>query len=165
MLLNNLSVRTGLMLAQLAVALAALFAVVLGWNTMRSNSDALDILDRLSVQQNSLVKDAYVQLLRSTVRLDIVAAQHRAGDTAGAQETSRTTQAFLDDAAQKMELFKSIPAVHDGNAQRKADLSAKFTAFLDGLEIMHTALDNGDLDRYQQLKTTQTSSRERGVFV
>ena len=54
---SNLKVRTGLMLAQLAVALAALVAIALGWNSMRSSADTINALDSLSVQQSNLIKD------------------------------------------------------------------------------------------------------------
>ena len=42
-MLSNLKVRTGLMLAQLAVAVAALVAIALGWNSMRSNAEAINL--------------------------------------------------------------------------------------------------------------------------
>ncbi|WYX59925.1 Tar ligand binding domain-containing protein [Achromobacter xylosoxidans] len=76
-MLSNLKVRTGLMLAQLAVAVAALVAIALGWSSMRSNAEAINALDSLSVQQSNLVKDSYVQMLRATIRADIAAAQRR----------------------------------------------------------------------------------------
>ncbi|WYX25036.1 Tar ligand binding domain-containing protein [Achromobacter xylosoxidans] len=86
-MLSNLKVRTGLMLAQLAVAVAALVAIALGWSSMRSNAEAINALDSLSVQQSNLVKDSYVQMLRATIRADIAAAQRAAVTRRGPPRT------------------------------------------------------------------------------
>ena len=104
-MLSNLKVRTGLMLAQLAVVAAALVAIVLGWSSMQSSAEAINDLDRLSVRQSSLIKDVYTQMLRATIRADIAAAQrqrrrggrrrelpHRAGTDGGREEEDRRVQ-------------------------------------------------------------------------
>ena len=108
-MLSNLKVRTGLMLAQLAVVAAALVAIVLGWSSMQSSAEAINDLDRLSVRQSSSSR-MYTQMLRATIRADIAAAQRASGDAAGAAENSRIVQELMADAKKKIDAFKNIPS-------------------------------------------------------
>ncbi|CAB3899385.1 Methyl-accepting chemotaxis protein I [Achromobacter animicus] len=160
---SNLKVRTGLMLAQLAVALAALVAIVLGWNSMQSNARAINTLDSLSVQQSNLIKDSYTQMLRATVRADIAAAQRAAGDASGAAENSRIVQQLIADAKKKMETFKAIPKTTEIGRKSEGDLLSAFTGFADSLEGMMAALDKGDAATYLSLKNTKAGAAS-GLF-
>ncbi len=161
---SNMKVRTGLMLAQLAVVLAALAAVVLGWNNMHASTAAINALDNLSVQQSNLVKDAYSQMLRATVRLDIVAAQSAAGDKVGAAENNRMVQTLLADAKKKMEAFKAVPKLSDASAQSEAELLTSFVGFTTALQDMATALDKGDAAQYLQIKNTKAGAASGAFF-
>ncbi len=160
---SNLKVRTGLMLAQLAVALAALVAIALGWNSMQSNAAAINALDSLSVQQSNLIKDAYVQMLRATIRADLAAAQRAAGDKAGAAENTRTVQQLMTDARKKLDSFKTIPKATEIDRAAEAQLLASFSGFADGLQAMLAALDRGDNAEYLNLKNTKTAAAS-GAF-
>ncbi|MFD4839100.1 Tar ligand binding domain-containing protein, partial [Achromobacter sp. NPDC058515] len=160
---SNLKVRTGLMLAQLAVALAALVAIVLGWNSMQSNARAIDALDTLSVQQSNLIKDSYTQMLRATIRADIAAAQRAAGDTNGAAENSRTVQQLITDAKKKMETFKAIPKTTEIGKAAEGELVTSFNGFADALQSMMSALDKGDSATYLSLKNTKAGAAS-GLF-
>ncbi|MDF8365472.1 methyl-accepting chemotaxis protein [Achromobacter anxifer] len=160
---SNLKVRTGLMLAQLAVALAALVAIVLGWNSMRSNSEAINALDTLSVQQANLIKDAYTQMLRATIRADIAAAQRATGDASGASENTRTVQQLVADAKKKMETFKGIPKTTAIGKSAEGDLISSFNGFADALQAMMSALDKGDSAAYLDLKNTRAGAAS-GAF-
>ncbi len=160
---SNLKVRTGLMLAQLAVALAALVAIVLGWNSMRSNSEAINALDTLSVQQANLIKDAYTQMLRATIRADIAAAQRATGDASGASENTRTVQQLVADAKKKMETFKGIPKTTAVGKNAEGDLISSFNGFADALQAMMSALDKGDSAAYLDLKNTRAGAAS-GAF-
>ncbi|MFY3136140.1 methyl-accepting chemotaxis protein [Achromobacter xylosoxidans] len=162
-MLSNLKVRTGLMLAQLAVAVAALVAIALGWSSMRSNAEAINALDSLSVQQSNLVKDSYVQMLRATIRADIAAAQRAAGDKAGAAENTRIVQQLLTDGKAKLERFKAIPKTTDIGRQAEGQLLASFNGFAEGLQAMLGALDRGDNAEYLKLKNTKTAAAS-GAF-
>ncbi|MFP3744334.1 methyl-accepting chemotaxis protein [Achromobacter sp. SIMBA_011] len=162
-MLSNLKVRTGLMLAQLAVAVAALVAIALGWNSMRSNAEAINALDSLSVQQSNLVKDSYVQMLRATIRADIAAAQRAAGDKAGAAENTRIVQQLLTDGKAKLEKFKAIPKTTDIGRAAEGQLLASFNGFAEGLQAMLGALDRGDNAEYLNLKNTKTAAAS-GAF-
>ncbi|WP_338619281.1 methyl-accepting chemotaxis protein [Achromobacter sp. E1] len=161
---SNLKVRTGLMLAQLAVALAALVAIVLGWNSMQSNARAIDALDSLSVQQSNLIKDSYTQMLRATVRADIAAAQRAAGDTSGAAENSRIVQQLIADSKKKMETFKAIPKATDIGRASEGQLLSAFNGFAESLESMMTALDKGDAATYLSLKNTKAGAASGAFF-
>ncbi|WMD22613.1 methyl-accepting chemotaxis protein [Achromobacter seleniivolatilans] len=160
---SNLKVRTGLMLAQLAVALAALVAIGLGWNSMRSNTETINALDTLSVQQSNLLKDAYTQMLRATVRADIAAAQRAAGDTNGASENSRTVQQLISDAKKKMDAFKLIPKTTEIGKTAEGNLVSAFGGFADALQSMMGALDKGDSAGYLTLKNTKAGAAS-GAF-
>ena len=160
---SNLKVRTGLMLAQLAVALAALVSIVLGWNSMRSNSEAINALDTLSVQQANLIKDAYTQMLRATIRADIAAAQRATGDANGASENTRTVQQLVADAKKKMETFKAIPKTTALGKSAEGDLISSFNGFADALQAMMSALDKGDSAAYLDLKNTRAGAAS-GAF-
>jgi methyl-accepting chemotaxis protein-2 (aspartate sensor receptor) len=160
---SNLKVRTGLMLAQLAVALAALVAIALGWNSMRSSADTINALDSLSVQQSNLIKDAYTQMLRATIRADITAAQRAAGDANGAAENSRTVQQLIADAKKKMESFKAIPKVTALGKAAEGDLLTSFNTFSEALQSMMGALDKGDSAAYLSLKNTKAGAAS-GAF-
>jgi len=160
---SNLKVRTGLMLAQLAVALAALVAIVLGWNSMQSNTRAINALDSLSVQQSNLIKDSYTQMLRATIRADIAAAQRAAGDANGAAENSRIVQQLIADAKTKMEAFKATPKQTDLGKRSEGELLAAFNGFADSLQSMMAALDKGDSATYLTLKNTKTGAAS-GLF-
>ncbi|MCH4595681.1 methyl-accepting chemotaxis protein [Achromobacter xylosoxidans] len=162
-MLSNLKVRTGLMLAQLAVAVAALVAIALGWSSMRSNAEAINALDSLSVQQSNLVKDSYVQMLRATIRADIAAAQRAAGDKAGAAENTRIVQQLLTDGKAKLERFKAIPKTTDIGREAEGQLLASFNGFAEGLQAMLGALDRGDNAEYLKLKNTKTAAAS-GAF-
>ncbi|CUR80644.1 methyl-accepting chemotaxis protein [Achromobacter xylosoxidans] len=162
-MLSNLKVRTGLMLAQLAVAVAALVAIALGWSSMRSNAEAINALDSLSVQQSNLVKDSYVQMLRATIRADIAAAQRAAGDKAGAAENTRIVQQLLTDGKAKLERFKAIPKTTDIGREAEGQLLASFNGFAEGLQAMLSALDRGDNAEYLKLKNTKTAAAS-GAF-
>ncbi|WIW01013.1 methyl-accepting chemotaxis protein [Achromobacter ruhlandii] len=162
-MLSNLKVRTGLMLAQLAVAVAALVAIALGWNSMRSNAEAINALDSLSVQQSNLVKDSYVQMLRATIRADIAAAQRAAGDKAGAAENTRIVQQLLAEAKTKLESFKAIPKNTEIGRAAEGQLLASFNGFAEGLQAMLGALDRGDNAEYLNLKNTKTAAAS-GAF-
>ncbi|KRB17189.1 methyl-accepting chemotaxis protein [Achromobacter sp. Root170] len=161
---SNLKVRTGLMLAQLAVALAALVAIVLGWNSMQSNTRAIDALDSLSVQQSNLIKDSYTQMLRATVRADIAAAQRAAGDTSGAAENSRIVQQLIADSKKKMETFKAIPKATDIGRASEGQLVSAFNGFAESLESMMAALDKGDAATYLSLKNTKAGAASGAFF-
>ena len=161
---SNLKVRTGLMLAQLAVALAALVAIVLGWNSMQSNARAIDALDSLSVQQSNLIKDSYTQMLRATVRADIAAAQRAAGDTSGAAENSRIVQQLIADSKKKMETFKAIPKATDIGRASEGQLLSAFNGFAESLESMMAALDKGDAATYLSLKNTKAGAASGAFF-
>ena len=161
---SNLKVRTGLMLAQLAVALAALVAIVLGWNSMQSNARAIDALDSLSVQQSNLIKDSYTQMLRATVRADIAAAQRAAGDTSGAAENSRIVQQLIADSKKKMETFKAIPKTTDIGRASEGQLLSAFNSFAESLESMMAALDKGDAATYLSLKNTKAGAASGAFF-
>ncbi|WP_188588957.1 Tar ligand binding domain-containing protein, partial [Achromobacter denitrificans] len=160
---SNLKVRTGLMLAQLAVALAALVAIVLGWNGMRSSTEAINALDTLSVQQANLIKDAYTQMLRATIRADIAAAQRAAGDAGGAAENTRTVQQLVTDAKKKMEAFKAIPKNTELGKASEGELLSSFNLFADALQSMMAALDKGDAAAYLSLKNTKAGAAS-GAF-
>ncbi len=160
---SNLKVRTGLMLAQLAVALAALVSIVLGWNSMRANSEAINALDSLSVQQANLIKDAYTQMLRATIRADIAAAQRATGDASGASENTRTVQQLVADAKKKMETFKTIPKTTAVGKSAEGDLISSFNGFADALQAMMSALDKGDSAAYLDLKNTRAGAAS-GAF-
>ncbi|WP_175239690.1 methyl-accepting chemotaxis protein, partial [Achromobacter deleyi] len=160
---SNLKVRTGLMLAQLAVAVAALVAIALGWSNMQSNTEAINALDSLSVQQSNLIKDAYVQMLRATIRADLAAAQRAAGDKAGAAENTRTVQQLMADAKKKLDSFKAIPKTTDIGRTAEGQLLASFNGFSDGLQAMLAALDRGDNAEYLSLKNTKTAAAS-GAF-
>ncbi|WP_445658816.1 methyl-accepting chemotaxis protein [Achromobacter sp. NCFB-sbj8-Ac1-l] len=160
---SNLKVRTGLMLAQLAVAVAALVAIALGWSNMRSNAEAINALDSLSVQQSNLIKDAYVQMLRATIRADLAAAQRAAGDKAGAAENTRTVQQLMTDARKKLESFKAIPKITEIGRTAEGQLLSSFNGFADGLQAMLAALDRGDNAEYLSLKNTRTAAAS-GAF-
>ncbi|MDR6599160.1 methyl-accepting chemotaxis protein-2 (aspartate sensor receptor) [Achromobacter deleyi] len=160
---SNLKVRTGLMLAQLAVALAALVAIALGWNSMRSSAETINALDSLSVQQSNLIKDAYTQMLRATIRADITAAQRAAGDANGAAENSRTVQQLIADAKKKMESFKAIPKVTALGKAAEGDLMTSFNTFSEALQSMMGALDKGDAAAYLSLKNTKAGAAS-GAF-
>ncbi|MDH0091942.1 methyl-accepting chemotaxis protein [Achromobacter mucicolens] len=161
---SNLKVRTGLMLAQLAVALAAVVAIVLGWNIMQSNARAIDTLDSLSVQQSNLIKDSYTQMLRATIRADIAAAQRAAGDTSGAAENSRVVQQLIADAKKKMETFKAIPKATDIGRASEGQLMSAFNGFAESLESMMAALDKGDAATYLSLKNTKAGAASGAFF-
>ena len=160
---SNLKVRTGLMLAQLAVALAALVSIVLGWNSMRANSEAINALDSLSVQQANLIKDAYTQMLRATIRADIAAAQRATGDASGASENTRTVQQLVADAKKKMETFRTIPKTTAVGKSAEGDLISSFNGFADALQAMMSALDKGDSAAYLDLKNTRAGAAS-GAF-
>ncbi|MEN5161691.1 methyl-accepting chemotaxis protein [Achromobacter spanius] len=161
---SNLKVRTGLMLAQLAVALAAVVAIVLGWNSMQSNARAIDTLDSLSVQQSNLIKDSYTQMLRATIRADIAAAQRAAGDTSGAAENSRVVQQLIADAKKKMDTFKAIPKATDIGRASEGQLMSAFNGFAESLESMMAALDKGDAATYLSLKNTKAGAASGAFF-
>jgi methyl-accepting chemotaxis protein-2 (aspartate sensor receptor) len=161
---SNLKVRTGLMLAQLAVALAALVAIGLGWNSMRSSADTINALDSLSVQQSNLIKDAYTQMLRATIRADIAAAQRAAGDTNGAADNSRTVQQLIADANKKMEAFKAVPKVTALGKTAEGELLSSFNGFSGALQAMMAALDKGDAATYLTLKNTQAGAASAAFF-
>ncbi|MEN5164745.1 methyl-accepting chemotaxis protein [Achromobacter kerstersii] len=161
---SNLKVRTGLMLAQLAVALAALVAIGLGWNSMRSSADTINALDSLSVQQSNLIKDAYTQMLRATIRADIAAAQRAAGDTNGAADNSRTVQQLIADANKKMEAFKAVPKVTALGKAAEGELLSSFNGFSGALQAMMAALDKGDAATYLTLKNTQAGAASAAFF-
>ncbi|MEN4923159.1 methyl-accepting chemotaxis protein, partial [Achromobacter spanius] len=161
---SNLKVRTGLMLAQLAVALAALIAIVLGWNSMQSNARAINALDTLSVQQSNLIKDAYTQMLRATIRADIAAAQRAAGDANGANENSRTVQQLVADAKKNMEAFKAIPKTTDFGKSAEGALVSAFNNFTDAVQSMMAALDKGDAATYLSLKNTKAGAASGQFF-
>ncbi|MGE8675450.1 MAG: methyl-accepting chemotaxis protein [Achromobacter kerstersii] len=161
---SNLKVRTGLMLAQLAVALAALVAIGLGWNSMRSSADTINALDSLSVQQSNLNKDAYTQMLRATIRADIAAAQRAAGDTNGAADNSRTVQQLIADANKKMEAFKAVPKVTALGKTAEGELLSSFNGFSGALQAMMAALDKGDAATYLTLKNTQAGAASAAFF-
>ncbi|EHK64525.1 methyl-accepting chemotaxis protein II, partial [Achromobacter arsenitoxydans SY8] len=161
---SNLKVRTGLMLAQLAVAVAALIAIVLGWNSMQSNAQEINALDTLSVQQNNLIKDAYTQMLRATIRADIAAAQRAAGDTNGANENSRTVQQLVADAKKNMETFKAIPKTTAFGKSAEGELVSSFNSFTDAVQSMMAALDKGDAAAYLSLKNTKAGAASGQFF-
>ncbi|MPS78109.1 MAG: HAMP domain-containing protein [Achromobacter sp.] len=161
---SNLKVRTGLMLAQLAVALAALVAIGLGWNSMRASAVTINALDSLSVQQSNLIKDAYTQMLRATIRADIAAAQRATGDTNGAAENSRTVQQLIGDANKKIEAFKAVPKVTSVGQAAEGELITTFNAFSNALRSMMGALDKGDAATYLSLKNTQAGAASAAFF-
>jgi len=151
---SNLKVRTGLMLAQLVVALAALAAIVLGWNSMRSSSESINALNTLGVQQADLLKDAYALMLRGTIRADIVVGLRNAGDTAGVAENTRTLKQQLAEARTKMEAFKAIPKVTEQGKAAESELLSSFQRFADALQAMVVALERGDMEAYLKEKNT-----------
>ena len=161
---SNLKVRTGLMLAQLAVALAALVAIGLGWNSMRASADTINALDSLSVRQSTLIKDAYTQMLRATIRADIAAAQRAAGDANGAADNSRTVQQLIADANKKMEAFKAIPKVTAVGKAAEGEVLSSFNGFSSALQAMMGALDKGDAATYLTLKNTQAGAASAAFF-
>ena len=162
-MLSNLKVRTGLMLAQLAVVAAALVAIVLGWSSMQSSAEAINDLDRLSVQQSSIIKDVYTQMLRATIRADIAAAQRASGDAAGAAENSRIVQELMADAKKKIDAFKNIPKLTELAKKSEGELISTFGNFAESLEAMMAALNKGDAAEYLKLKNSKTAAAS-GAF-
>ncbi|MGV2865124.1 methyl-accepting chemotaxis protein, partial [Achromobacter sp. AGC39] len=161
---SNLKVRTGLMLAQLAVAVAALVAIGLGWNSMQASAVTINALDSLSVQQSNLIKDAYTQMLRATIRADIAAAQRAAGDANGAADNSRTVQQLIGDANKKMEAFKAVPKLTTMGKTAEGELISTFNAFSGALQAMMGALDKGDAATYLTLKNTKAGAASGAFF-
>ena len=161
---SNLKVRTGLMLAQLAVALAALVAIGLGWNSMRASAVTINALDSLSVQQSNLIKDAYTQMLRATIRADIAAAQRAAGDANGAADNARTVQQLVGDAKKKMDAFKAVPKLTEMGKASEGQLISSFNGFSDALQSMMGALDKGDAATYLTLKNTKAGAASAAFF-
>ncbi|KNE21020.1 methyl-accepting chemotaxis protein, partial [Achromobacter spanius] len=161
---SNLKVRTGLMLAQLAIALAALVAIGLGWNSMRASAVTINTLDSLSVQQSNLIKDAYTQMLRATIRADIAAAQRAAGDANGAADNARTVQQLIGDAKKKMDAFKAIPKMTETGKASEGQLISSFNGFSDALQSMMAALDKGDAATYLTLKNTKAGAASGAFF-
>ncbi|ANY15990.1 methyl-accepting chemotaxis protein [Bordetella pseudohinzii] len=157
-MLANLKVRTGLLLALLVLALMGLFAIGLGWSAIHKADEALDMLDSVSVQQNVLIKDAYSQMLRATVRADIAAAQRASGDEAGAAQNVSTVRELNADAARKMEAFQSIPKHDDEGRRMEAEVMGSFKAFVAALGEMMAALDRGDHAAYLDIKNRKAGA-------
>ena len=151
------------MLAQLAVVAAALVAIVLGWSSMQSSAEAINDLDRLSVQQSSIIKDVYTQMLRATIRADIAAAQRASGDAAGAAENSRIVQELMADAKKKIDAFKNIPKLTELAKKSEGELISTFGNFAESLEAMMAALNKGDAAEYLKLKNSKTAAAS-GAF-
>ena len=151
-MLSNLKVRTGLLLALMVLVVLSLVSVALGWDTMRLGTVSIDRLDSLSVRQGTLLKDAYIQMLRATTRADIAADQLQAGDTAGSAQNARAVHERLVDALKKVEAFKAIPKVSDAGRAMEADVVSSFQRLAASLEEMVGALTGNDQAKYMQVK-------------
>jgi len=157
-MLSNVKVKTGLSAALLVLAVMALVAIGLGWNAARDGTQALDRLDSLSMKQNNLLKDGYIQVLRSVIRADIVAAQLQAGDTAGAAQGVDMLQAQIAEAARKVEAFRAIPKVSEYGRKNDAEMSALFQAFVSTMDEMRAALAAKDKAGYENIKRAKASA-------
>ncbi|MBN3269768.1 methyl-accepting chemotaxis protein [Bordetella bronchiseptica] len=151
----NLKVRTGLLLALVALALAALVSIALGWESVREGSRSLHALDSVSVQQGSLLKDAYAQMLRATIRADIAAVQRRGGDAAGALENERTVKQLMGEAKARIEAFRKVPKLSELGRSMEAGLTGSFGSFAASLDEMMAALERNDDAAYLELKNVK----------
>ncbi|KDB79350.1 HAMP domain protein [Bordetella bronchiseptica CA90 BB1334] len=151
----NLKVRTGLLLALVALALAALVSIALGWESVREGSRSLHALDSVSVQQGSLLKDAYAQMLRATIRADIAAVQRRGGDAAGALENERTVKQLMGEAKARIEAFRKVPKLSELGRSMETGLTSSFGSFAASLDEMMAALERNDDAAYLQLKNVK----------
>ncbi|MBD9982970.1 Tar ligand binding domain-containing protein, partial [Bordetella pertussis] len=150
----NLKVRTGLLLALVALALAALVSIALGWESVREGSRSLHALDSVSVQQGSLLKDAYAQMLRATIRADIAAVQRR-GDAAGTLENERTVKQLMGEAKARIEAFRKVPKLSELGRSMETGLTSSFGSFAASLDEMMAALERNDDAAYLQLKNVK----------
>jgi methyl-accepting chemotaxis protein-2 (aspartate sensor receptor) len=155
---SNLKIRTGLLLALLSVAIAAVISIALGWNNTRIGIAALDTLDKLSMRQNNLLKDAYIQMLRAIIRIDIAAAQRDAGEIADAAENTRNAQNFIADAQKKMAEFKTSPKFTEVGQTNEPELLADFNAFMESLVAMLGLLEKGDIEGFHTMKSTTAAT-------
>ncbi|OZI45009.1 methyl-accepting chemotaxis protein, partial [Bordetella genomosp. 5] len=162
-MLANLKIRTGLLLALLVLALCALASIGLGLDATRQANAALDTIDSLSVQQNTLLKDTYAQMLRATIRADIAAGQMRAGDARGAAENTRLVRELHADASKKIETFAGIPKRTELGRKNETEVVAAFKSFASALDEMMSALDRNDEKTYLDLKNSKAGAAS-GAF-
>ena len=155
-MLSNLKVRTGLMLAQLAVVAAALVAIVLGWSSMQSSAEAINDLDRLSVRQSSLIRMC-TRRCCARPSAPTLPPRSASGDAAGAAENSRIVQELMADA-KKIDAFKNIPKLTELAKKSEGELISTFGNFAESLEAMMAALNKGDAAEYLKLKNTKTAA-------
>ena len=162
-MLANLKIRTGLLLALLVLALCALASIGLSLDATRQASSALDMIDSLSVQQNTLLKDTYTQMLRATIRADIAASQRRAGDAKGAADNGRIVRELHADATRKIEAFAQIPKRTELGRKNETELVAAYKGFAAALDEMMAALDRNDDRAYLDLKNNKAGAAS-GAF-
>ncbi|AZY52436.1 methyl-accepting chemotaxis protein [Bordetella avium] len=157
-MLVNLRIRTGLLLALFVLALMGALSIALGWNAAQQADRALDRLDSLSVQQNVLIKDAYSQMLRATVRADVAASELARGDSKAAEQHITLLRGLQVDAARKIQAFQDIPKLNDEGRVMQAELVGAFKAFEKALNETLAALGRGDTAAYLDIKNQRSAT-------
>ena len=150
----NLKIRTGLLAAVLAFVALSVMAIGYGWYSARQDEMVIDTLDNAGVQQNVLIRDAYMAALRGIIHIDIALNLVKYGKLEGAQAEQKAVFNFADQVSKIMGEFKALPKFNDESRKQEGPLLAAFQNLTDNMKAAVKVAAMGDEEKYETIKTT-----------
>jgi methyl-accepting chemotaxis protein-2 (aspartate sensor receptor) len=150
----NLKIRTGLLAAVLTFVVLSIVAIGYGWYSARQDEMVIDTLDNAGVQQNVLIRDAYIAALRGIIHIDIALNLVKYGNTEGAQAEQNTVIKAADQVSKFMGEFKALPKFNDESHKQEGPLLAAFQNLTDNMKAAVKVAAMGDEQKYETIKTT-----------
>jgi methyl-accepting chemotaxis protein-2 (aspartate sensor receptor) len=150
----NLKIRTGLLAAVLTFVALCIVAIGYGWYSAREDEKVIDTLDNAGVQQNVLIRDAYIAALRGIIHIDIALNLAKYGKPEGAMAEQAAVFKFADQMTKIMGEFKALPKFNDESRKQEGPLLAAFQDLADNMKTAVKVAAMGDEDKYETIKTS-----------
>ncbi|MGN6580043.1 MAG: Tar ligand binding domain-containing protein, partial [Bordetella sp.] len=151
---TNLKIRTGLFAAVLTFVALSVVAIGYGWYSARQDGIIIDTLDNAGVEQNVLIRDAYIAALRGIIHIDIALSLAKHGKPDGAQAEKSAVIKFADQVSRLMGEFKALPKFNDESRRQEGPLMAAFQNLTDNMKTAVLVAATGDDQKYESIKTS-----------
>jgi methyl-accepting chemotaxis protein-2 (aspartate sensor receptor) len=154
-MLSNLKIRTGLLLALLVFVAISIVSIAYGWYSANQSERQFSEMSSVGVRQNALIKDAYIAMLRGTIRLDNTLNMVKMSDFDGSQKEQKLIFDLIERARTNMAEFKTIPKSSEAMRSQDAALVAAFQNYGATMKEMAGIAVEGDEQKFLDTKATK----------
>lgn len=149
-MLNNLKVRTGMLLVLAALLTALLVSTATAWNDARNSSRQIQELEDVGIRQLGLIDATYVDFLRTRLAMAGAFLEMQAGETDRAKQSLELTKNLSAKAREAFGQFIGMEKSPKGEQLARA-IEQSFGTYSAALDEQLEALNGGSATRYVEV--------------